>query len=70
VKPAPAFWARDATEVETAISGDTIGQVSRVIGIDHCVIAVSDWNRSNAFYRDILGADLVERGNGVRVSVR
>jgi catechol 2,3-dioxygenase-like lactoylglutathione lyase family enzyme len=38
--------------------------VSRVIGIDHCVIAVSDWNRSNAFYRDILGADLVERGNG------
>src|SRR3954464_15261651 len=32
--------------------------------IDHCVIAVSDWNRSNAFYRDVVGADLVERGNG------
>ena len=24
--------------------------------IDHCVIAVSDWGRSNAFYRDVLGA--------------
>ena len=32
--------------------------------IDHCVIAVSDWNRSNAFYRDVLGAELVARGNG------
>jgi catechol 2,3-dioxygenase-like lactoylglutathione lyase family enzyme len=24
--------------------------------LDHCVIAVSDWERSNAFYRDVLGA--------------
>jgi catechol 2,3-dioxygenase-like lactoylglutathione lyase family enzyme len=24
------------------------------------VIAVSDWDRSNAFYRDVLGAELVE----------
>jgi catechol 2,3-dioxygenase-like lactoylglutathione lyase family enzyme len=24
------------------------------------VIAVTDWDRSNAFYRDVLGADLVE----------
>jgi catechol 2,3-dioxygenase-like lactoylglutathione lyase family enzyme len=28
--------------------------------LDHVVIAVSDWERSNAFYRDILGAELVE----------
>jgi len=28
--------------------------------LDHVVIAVSDWDRSNAFYRDVLGADLVE----------
>lgn len=28
------------------------------IVIDHCVIAVSDWGRSNAFYRDVLGADV------------
>jgi catechol 2,3-dioxygenase-like lactoylglutathione lyase family enzyme len=35
-----------------------------VISFDHCVIAVSDWERSNAFYRDVLGADVIERGAG------
>jgi catechol 2,3-dioxygenase-like lactoylglutathione lyase family enzyme len=29
--------------------------------IDHCVIAVSDWRRSNAFYRDVLGAEVDQR---------
>ena len=28
------------------------------------VIAVSDWDRSNAFYRDALGAELVELDEG------
>jgi catechol 2,3-dioxygenase-like lactoylglutathione lyase family enzyme len=28
------------------------------------VIAVSDWERSNAFYRDVLGAEIVDRGAG------
>jgi catechol 2,3-dioxygenase-like lactoylglutathione lyase family enzyme len=37
--------------------------------IDHCVIAVSDWDRSNAFYRDVLGAELVPLG-GPRVAYR
>jgi catechol 2,3-dioxygenase-like lactoylglutathione lyase family enzyme len=32
--------------------------------LDHCVIHVTDWTRSNTFYRDVLGAELVERGNG------
>ena len=32
--------------------------------LDHCVIHVTDWSRSNAFYRDVLGAELVDRGNG------
>ncbi len=32
--------------------------------LDHCVIHVTDWNRSNAFYRDVLGAQLVDRGDG------
>ncbi|MCC7024894.1 MAG: VOC family protein [Thermomicrobiales bacterium] len=32
--------------------------------LDHCVIHVSDWERSNAFYRDVLGAELVPHGNG------
>jgi catechol 2,3-dioxygenase-like lactoylglutathione lyase family enzyme len=35
-----------------------------VISLDHCVIAVTDWERSNAFYRDVLGAALIERGSG------
>jgi catechol 2,3-dioxygenase-like lactoylglutathione lyase family enzyme len=30
--------------------------------LDHCVIHVSDWERSNAFYRDVLGAELIDRG--------
>lgn len=34
------------------------------ITLDHCVIHVSDWARSNAFYRDVMGAELVPRGNG------
>jgi len=32
--------------------------------LDHCVIHVSDWERSNAFYRDVLGAELIDRGGG------
>ena len=35
-----------------------------MITLDHCVIAVTDWERSNAFYRDVLGAELVKRGAG------
>lgn len=34
------------------------------ISLDHCVIHVSDWARSNAFYRDLLGAELIQRGSG------
>ena len=30
------------------------------LGFDHCVIAVSDWARSDAFYRDVLGAEIPE----------
>jgi catechol 2,3-dioxygenase-like lactoylglutathione lyase family enzyme len=30
------------------------------LSFDHCVIAVTDWERSNRFYRDVLGAELVE----------
>ena len=34
------------------------------ITFDHCVVHVSDWERSNAFYRDVLGAELIDRGGG------
>jgi catechol 2,3-dioxygenase-like lactoylglutathione lyase family enzyme len=30
--------------------------------LDHCVIHVSDWDLSNAFYRDVLGAEIVRMG--------
>ncbi|MGN6800114.1 MAG: VOC family protein [Gaiellaceae bacterium] len=32
--------------------------------LDHCVIAVSDWDRSNAFYAGVLGAEVVANGDG------
>src|SRR5579885_1536958 len=32
--------------------------------LDHCVIHVSDWGRSNAFYTQVLGAELIERPTG------
>jgi catechol 2,3-dioxygenase-like lactoylglutathione lyase family enzyme len=34
------------------------------VRLDHVVIHVSDWERSNAFYRDVLGAELVDKGDG------
>ncbi|MEZ4669409.1 MAG: VOC family protein [Anaerolineae bacterium] len=32
--------------------------------LDHCVIHVSDWERSNAFYHDVMGAEVIARGAG------
>jgi catechol 2,3-dioxygenase-like lactoylglutathione lyase family enzyme len=29
---------------------------------DHCVIHVTNWERSNAFYRDVVGIELIPRG--------
>ena len=34
------------------------------VRLDHAVIHVSEWERSNAFYRDVVGAELIERGAG------
>lgn len=34
------------------------------ITFDHCVIHVSDWDRAIAFYRDVLGAEIVKYGAG------
>ena len=33
-----------------------------IVKLDHCVIHVSDWEQSNRFYREVLGAELVPRG--------
>jgi catechol 2,3-dioxygenase-like lactoylglutathione lyase family enzyme len=40
-----------------------------VTRLDHVVVAVSDYERSNAFYRDVVGAELVELDRG-RVAYR
>jgi len=34
------------------------------VALDHCVIAVSDWATSNAFYREVIGCEVIERGAG------
>ena len=34
------------------------------VTLDHVVIHVTDWERSNAFYGDVLGAEVVRRGAG------
>ena len=34
------------------------------VHLDHCVIHVSDWARATAFDRDVLGAEVIERGAG------
>jgi catechol 2,3-dioxygenase-like lactoylglutathione lyase family enzyme len=35
-----------------------------VTGLDHCVVAVSDWESSNAFYGDVVGAEVIEVSPG------
>jgi catechol 2,3-dioxygenase-like lactoylglutathione lyase family enzyme len=37
---------------------------ARVPSIDHVVIAVTNWQVSNTFYRDVLGAEVVSRPGG------
>jgi catechol 2,3-dioxygenase-like lactoylglutathione lyase family enzyme len=34
------------------------------VTLDHCVVHVSDWARSNAFYARVMGAEVVARGKG------
>jgi peroxiredoxin/catechol 2,3-dioxygenase-like lactoylglutathione lyase family enzyme len=35
-----------------------------VVTLDHCVIHVTDWERSNAFYTKVMGAELITRPVG------
>ena len=32
--------------------------------LDHCVIHITDWERSNTFYVDVMGAELISRPVG------
>jgi catechol 2,3-dioxygenase-like lactoylglutathione lyase family enzyme len=36
----------------------------RAVKLDHCVISVFDWEISNRFYQQVLGAELVAAGAG------
>ena len=38
--------------------------VMPALKLDHCVIHVSNWERSNKFYRDVMGAQVLARGEG------
>jgi catechol 2,3-dioxygenase-like lactoylglutathione lyase family enzyme len=44
--------------------------VAVAIRLDHSVVAVSDWEVSNRFYRDVVGAEIVPHGDGPRVAYR
>lgn len=43
---------------------EVIQELGPAIHLDHCVIHVSDWARSTAFYRDVLGAEVLARPVG------
>jgi catechol 2,3-dioxygenase-like lactoylglutathione lyase family enzyme len=43
--------------------------MKRVGGLDHLIIGVSNWEVSTAFYREVLGAEVVDVGPG-RVAYR
>jgi catechol 2,3-dioxygenase-like lactoylglutathione lyase family enzyme len=45
------------------------GRVPEHVRLDHVVIAVSDWDRSIRFYRDVMGAQVVDHPDG-RVAFR
>ena len=46
-------------DVEAPVAG-----LAPAIHLDHCVIHVTDWERSNAFYRDVMGAEVISLGVG------
>ncbi len=42
----------------------TLARLGPAIHLDHCVLHVSDWARSTAFYRDVMGAEIIPVGKG------
>lgn len=52
-----------AAALDLALAPDRTPGAPAVV-LDHCVISVRDWARSNAFYRDVLGATVVPHGEG------
>lgn len=55
-------------ETETELVEDVgtdVAALAPAIHLDHCVIHVSEWERSTAFYRDVLRAEVIPFGEGV-----
>jgi catechol 2,3-dioxygenase-like lactoylglutathione lyase family enzyme len=48
----------------TTPSTGPVAAAPATIRLDHVVISVSDWERSNAFYRDVLGAEVLTLPGG------
>ena len=38
--------------------------MTQSVRVDHSVVAVSDWEVSNRFYRDVVGAEVIEHSPG------
>jgi ribonuclease HI/catechol 2,3-dioxygenase-like lactoylglutathione lyase family enzyme len=55
---------REHNELADRLVNEALDAKEPEARLDHVVIAVSDWDRSNAFYRDVLGAEIVEREGG------
>ncbi|MGB7589212.1 MAG: VOC family protein [Solirubrobacterales bacterium] len=59
--PQPSFAA--------PIPAGAFTEEPRVLRLDHLVISVTDWDRANAFYRNILGAEVLSLPGG-RIAYR
>jgi catechol 2,3-dioxygenase-like lactoylglutathione lyase family enzyme len=56
------------TRARTAVARERLARCELAttlpVTLDQCVIHVSEWERSSAFYRDVMGAELVVRPVG------
>src|SRR5271155_3898903 len=51
-------------QTEESSSASTTSGNRFLVTLDHCVIHVTDWERSNAFYTKVTGAELIVRPVG------
>ena len=52
----------EAQTLAVETEGAPVLALRPAIHLDHCVIHVGEWERSNAFYRDVVGAEIIARG--------
>src|SRR5258705_6316534 len=49
------------TSFETPSQRRRVQNMSLPVKFDHCVVHVTDWERSNQFYREVVGAEIIDR---------